>query len=690
MSINKKILLLIQARYNSSRFPGKVIRKIGNKTILEIVVSRLKKSKKINKIVVVCSNSTNDEKIVEICKRKKISFFQGDEKNVLKRYYFAAKKYKYKNIVRITADCPLIDYKILDNLIALYLEKKVDYASNTDPPTFPDGLDVEIFSFKVLKEAYQNAYLDRDKEHVTTYIKNSNIIKKYNLVYKKGNFSNIGLTVDTLNDLKKIEEIYLLNKKKLPNTLEEILKIFKIHRKKFVKLKNHKRNKGYDMIEGQKLWTRAKSIIAGGNSLFSKNPNLFLPGKWPVYFNKTKGINIWDLENIKYFDFSFMGVGTNILGYSRKEVDQAVTKIIKLGNISTFNSKEEVDLAEKLLSLNNWADKVRYCRSGGEASAVAVRLARAATGKDKILFCGYHGWHDWYLSSNISNPSNLDQHLMQNIKTNGIPKVLKNSSIPFEYNNIKQLKKLISNNEDISAVIMEVQRDKKPNLNFLKEVRSLTKEKNIILIFDECTSGFRETFGGIHKKYNINPDVVIYGKALGNGYAINAIIGIEEVMSSIKNTFVSSTFWSERIGFAAGLATLNVMEKLESWKIISQTGKIVKQKWENLSLRNKVKIKISGLDAIPRFDFEDKKNYLIYKTFLTQEFLKKKYLASNVIYLSVLHDSKILNNYFDILDEVFYKIGKSRDEIKKMLDSEVCIGGIRSAFNEKKFNQKKL
>jgi glutamate-1-semialdehyde 2,1-aminomutase len=682
MLINKKILLLIQARYNSSRFPGKVLRKIGNKTILEIIVSRLKKSKKINKIVVACSNTLNDKKIVEICKEKKILFFQGDEKNVLKRFYFAAKKYKYKNIVRITADCPLIDHKILDNLITNFFEKKVDYASNIDPPTFPDGLDVEIFSFNALKDAYQNAYLDRDKEHVTTYIKNSNNIKKFNLICKKGNLSNIGLTVDTLNDFENLQKIFILNKKKLPDTFEEILEIFKIYKNKLVQFKNHKRNKGYDMIEGQKLWTRAKSIIAGGNSLFSKNPNIFLPGKWPVYFNKTKGINIWDLENIKYFDFSFMGVGTNILGYSRKEVDQAVTKIVKLGNISTFNSKEEVELAEKLLSFNNWADKVRYCRSGGEASAVAVRLARAATGKGKILFCGYHGWHDWYLSSNISNPANLDQHLMQNIKTNGIPKVLKNTSIPFEYNNIKQFKELINNHKDIGAVIMEVERDKKPNLNFLKEIRNLTKKNNIILIFDECTSGFRETLGGIHKKYNINPDIVIYGKALGNGYAINAIIGIEEVMSSIKNTFISSTFWSERIGFAAGLATLNVMEKLESWKIISQTGKIIKQKWKNLSLRNKVKIKISGLDAIPRFDFEDKKNFLIYKTFLTQEFLKKKYLASNVIYLSTLHNSKTLNNYFNILDEVFYKIGKSEDEIKKMLDTEVCLGGIRSILND--------
>jgi glutamate-1-semialdehyde 2,1-aminomutase len=681
---NKKILLLIQARFDSSRFPGKVLRKIGHKTIIEIVASRLKKSKKINKIVVACSNSINDKKIVEVCKRKKINFFQGDQKNVLKRFYFAARKYKYKNIVRITADCPLIDYKILDKLIAIYFEKKVDYASNINPSTFPDGLDVEIFSFKALKEAYQNAYLDRDKEHVTTYIKNSSSIKKFNLTCKKGNFSNIGLTVDTISDLQKIKEIYTLNKKKLPNTFDEILKIFKIHKKKLVKFTNHKRNEGFDMIEGQKLWTRAKNIIAGGNSLFSKNPDLFLPGKWPVYFNKTKGINVWDLENTKYSDFSFMGVGTNILGYSNKEVDQSIKKILKLGNISTLNSKEEVELAEKLLSLNNWADKVRFCRSGGEASAVAVRLARAATGKDKILFCGYHGWHDWYLSSNIINPSNLDQHLMQNIKTNGIPKVLKNTSIPFEYNNIKQFKKLISKYKDISAVIMEVQRDKKPNLNFLNEIRNLTKKNNIILIFDECTSGFRETFGGIHKKYNINPDIVIYGKALGNGYAINAIIGIEAVMSSIKNTFISSTFWTERIGFAAGLATLQTMEKLQSWKVISQIGKIIKQKWEKISSQNKVKIKISGLDAIPRFDFEDKKNHLIYKTFLTQEFLKKKYLASNIIYLSVLHDIKILDNYFNILDQNFYKIGKLKDGIKKMLESDVCIRGVRSISNQNK------
>ena len=673
-----QVLVLIQARYNSTRFPGKVLKKIGDESLLEIIYSRIKNSKKVNKIVVACSKSKNDIEIVKLCEKKNISFFQGDENNVLKRYYDAAKKYKFKNIVRITSDCPLIDYTMLDNLIDNFFLRKVDYASNINPPSYPDGFDLEIFSFSALENAYQKVVSNSDKEHVTTYIRKNKKFKKFNLQCSSGNFSNIGLTVDTQKDIQVLKKIYFLNKKKLPKTFKQTLKIINLNNNFFSDIKNHKRNEGYKMIKGQKLWIRAQDVIAGGNSLFSKKPELFLPGRWPAYFKKTKGIEIWDLDNKKYLDFSFMGVGTNILGYNRSEVDVAVKKVIQNGNMSTFNSVEEVFLAEKLLNINPWASKVKFCRTGGEASSVAVRLARAANGKEKVLFSGYHGWHDWYLSSNISSAYNLDKHLMPNIESYGIPKNLRNSSIPFDFNDTEQFKNILNKNKNISAVIMEVQRDRKPKINFLKTVRKLTKDNNIILIFDECTSGFRETFGGIHKKYKINPDIIIYGKALGNGYAVNAVIGADYVMNAVKKTFISSTFWSERIGFAASLATLDTMEKVKSWKIISSLGKEIKRKWKILSKNNNVKIKISGLDAIPRFDFQDKNYHLIYKTFLTQEFLKNKFLATNVIYLSILHkDKKILQNYFDILNEVFYKIGKLKSDIYKKLESPVCIGGLR-------------
>ena len=168
-----------------------------------------------------------------------------------------------------------------------------------------------------------------------------------------------------------------------------------------------------NILKGQKLWKRANKVIPNGTMLFSKNPNLFLPKKWPSYFSKSKGCKIWDLDNIPYDDISLMGVGTNILGYNNNKVEKKVVNVIKDGNISTLNSVEEIHLAEKLISMHSWADSKVYAL--GEANAVAIRIARAASGKDKVAVCGYHGWHDWYLSANIKNKNNLSDHLMKNV-----------------------------------------------------------------------------------------------------------------------------------------------------------------------------------------------------------------------------------------------------------------------------------
>jgi glutamate-1-semialdehyde 2,1-aminomutase len=470
-------------------------------------------------------------------------------------------------------------------------------------------------------------------------------------------------------------------KNNLNFSLKNILNLNKNKRNFFLINSHLVRNEGYNLNAGQKMWKRAKNIIPGGTMLFSKNPDLFLPKFWPAYFEKTKGCNVWDLEGRKYLDLSLMGIGTNILGYSRKEVDDAVRKVIDKGNMSTLNSKEEILLAEKLIEMHPWAGKVRFARTGGDAAAIAVRIARAATGKDKIAVCGYHGWHDWYLSANLSDSKNLNSHLMRNLPIQGVQKNLKNSVFVFEYNKFEQLKKIVSQN-NIGTVIMEVSRNEPPKKNFLANVRQLTKNKNIVLIFDECTSGFRETFGGLHLKYKINPDIVTFGKALGNGYAVNAVIGTDSIMNYANATFISSTFWTERIGSVAGLKTLEIMEKIKSWDTISSLGKKIKVNWAFLAKKHNIKLKIQGLNALPRFDFEDKNN-LYYKTFISQEFLQKKILASNTIYLCIEHNMKIFNNYFDILDSIFFKISRSiknKTNPQKLLNGPVCIGGIRSKY----------
>jgi glutamate-1-semialdehyde aminotransferase/spore coat polysaccharide biosynthesis protein SpsF (cytidylyltransferase family) len=679
MELKKKVLAIIQARYNSTRFPGKVVKKINNKTILEILIRRLSRSKHISKIIVACSNNRKDKAIVAICRKLDVNYFIGSENDVLSRFYHAAKKYRGINIVRITADCPLIDPKIVDDVISGFFLNNADYSSNINPPTFPDGLDVEVFKFRVLKEAYINAQKSTEREHVTPFIIDNKKFKKFNLK-NSIDYSKLRLTLDEKEDLILIEKIIKYFKNNLNFSLKNILDLYKNKKKLFLTNAHFVRNEGFNLNAGQKMWKRAKNVIPGGTMLFSKNPDLFLPKFWPAYFEKTKGCDVWDLEGRKYFDLSMMGVGTNILGYSRKEVDDAVRKAINKGNMSTLNSKEEILLAEKLVEMHPWAGKVRFARTGGEAAAIAVRIARAATGKDQVAICGYHGWHDWYLSANLSDSQNLNSHLMRNLPIQGVQNNLKNSAFVFEYNNFDQLKKIVSQN-NIGTVIMEVSRNEPPKKNFLENIRKLTKSKNIVLIFDECTSGFRETFGGLHLKYKVNPDIATFGKALGNGYAINAVVGTDSIMNYAHSTFISSTFWTERIGSVAGLKTLEIMEKIKSWDVISSLGKKVKANWESLAKKNNIKLKIQGLSALPRFDFEN--NNLYYKTFVSQEFLKKNFLASNAIYLCTEHNMKIFNNYFDILGSVFFKISRTiKDNIqpKELLNGSVCISGIRSNY----------
>ena len=678
MELKKNFSIIIQARVNSTRLKGKILKKIGKLSYLEILIKRLKKTKNIDKIIVACSDKKKDLEIIKICKKNNINIYVGDEQNVLKRFFFAAKKYNLENIVRITADCPLIDSDILDKMISLFIRENFDYISNINPPTFPDGLDIEIFNFKSLLFAFRNAKSKYDKEHVTPYIKRSKTLKKFNFTYKK-DYSFLRLTLDEEKDHELFKKIFDEFNPNIFFTFKSIINLYKKKGQIFKINESIKRNQGSKMNTGQKYWRRANKIIPGGTMLFSKNPNLHLPKKWPVYFSKTRGCKIWDLDGKVFNDLFLMGVGTNTLGYSNQALDTRVHKIINNGNMSSLNSIEEILLAEKLIDLHPWAEMARFTRSGGEANAVAIRIARASSGKDNIAVCGYHGWHDWYLSTNLNKKDNLDNFLLKDLSIKGVPKKLSNTVFPFEYNNFEQLKKII-NTKNIGVIKMEVERNEKPKNNFLKKVRDIANKKNIVLIFDECTSGFRKNFGGIHMNYRVYPDIAILGKALGNGYAVNAIIGKKNIMSECKSTFISSTFWTERIGSVAGLETLKIMEKVKSWETISKIGKIIKSQWLKIANNNSLNIKIQGLDALPNFYFKNKNNNA-YKTFISQEMIKRNILASNVIYTSISHNKKILDKYFNILNDIFKKIKKCENDsenIYNLLEVEESITGLRN------------
>ena len=408
-------------------------------------------------------------------------------------------------------------------------------------------------------------------------------------------------------------------------------------------------------LSGQELYKRAKKVIPGGNMLLSKRPEMFILDGWPCYFSKTLGCDVWDLENNKFIDMCTMSVGTNILGYANPEVDKVVRKVVTNGNMCTLNCPEEVYLAEKLIELHPWAQMVRFARTGGEANAIAIRIARASKGKEKVAICGYHGWHDWYLATNLKNKNGLDDHLLPGLNPLGVPSSLANTVIPFKYNDLKELRKIVQEN-DLAAIKMEVERSIPPQEDFLQEIREICNAKNIVLIFDECTSGFRSCLGGHHLTYGVDPDIAIFGKAMGNGYAITSVIGKEKFMQYAQDTFISSTFWTERIGPSAALKTLELMERYKSWEKISKNGLYLRDKVQELANYYEIEISNNGLPSLNTYIF--KNNHQKYKTLITQEMLKYGYLANTTTYLSICHTTKIIDNYILCLKKVFELIQK--------------------------------
>ncbi|CAL61302.1 putative bifunctionnal protein : Glutamate-1-semialdehyde 2,1-aminomutase, Acylneuraminate cytidylyltransferase [Herminiimonas arsenicoxydans] len=671
-----KVVALVQARMGSTRLPDKVMKPIGGVPMIELLLSRLSRATEVDQIVVATSVDVRNLPLVEYVHKLGYACEQGSENDVLDRYVQAARVHQADVVVRITGDCPLVDPQLVDEVIRGFKSSNTDYFSNISPPTYPDGLDIEVFFLSALEQASQETDKAYDHEHVTPYLRESGRFKTASMQYPE-DLSALRWTVDEPADLAVIKNIFQAFSPRTDFSWREVLELQRQQPAIFHLNQNIIRNEGASMGTGQKLWKRAKQIIPGGSMLLSKRAEMFLPDLWPAYFSKAKGCKVWDLDGNEYIDMSIMGIGTNTLGYGHPEVDDAVRRTIDAGNMSTLNCPEEVYLAEKLIELHPWADMARFARSGGEANAIAIRIARAASGKDKVAICGYHGWHDWYLSANLGDDKVLAGHLLPGLQPNGVPEGLRGTVFPFNYNNYAELEALV-NEHDIGVIKMEVVRNFGPEDNFLHKVRQLATERGIVLIFDECTSGFRQTYGGIHKMYGVEPDMAMFAKALGNGYAITATIGRREIMEAAQTTFISSTFWTERIGPTAALATLDVMARIKSWETITNTGLDITARWKALAAKYDLSITTNGLPALTGFGFNSP-NALAYKTLVTQEMLAKGYLAGTSVYVCTEHTPKVVNDFFEALEPVFALVKECEEgrDVMTLLKGPVCHSGFK-------------
>jgi glutamate-1-semialdehyde 2,1-aminomutase len=660
----------------STRLPNKVMMPICGVPMIELLLARLARAMELDQIIVATSTDPRNQVLIEHVQRLGYACEQGSENDVLDRYIKAGVAHGADVVVRVTGDCPLVDPALVDECVRQFHLANIDYFSNIDPPSYPDGLDIEVVTMDALVRAAQESDRGYDHEHVTPYVRESGRFST-TVMRNADDLSGLRWTVDEQSDLEVVRNVFSHFAPDIRFGWGQVLELQRRQPQLFSSNQQLLRNEGATMGTGQKLWKRAKQIIPGGNMLLSKRAEMFLPDQWPTYFSKSKGCKVWDLDGNEYIDMSIMGIGTNILGYGHQEVDDAVRQTITAGNMSTLNCQEEVALAERLIEIHPWADMARFARSGGEANAVAIRIARAASGRDKVAVCGYHGWHDWYLSANLGDDESLAGHLLPGLEPNGVPKNLRGTVFPFSYNNYDELEALV-NMHDIGVIKMEVVRNMGPENDFLHRVRKLATERRIVLVFDECTSGFRETFGGLHKKYGVEPDMAMFGKAMGNGYAITAIIGRREVMEAAQTTFISSTFWTERIGPTAALKTLEVMERLKSWELITATGLDVRKGWQALADKHGLEINHWGLPALTGFTIRSEQ-VLAYKTLITQEMLKKGYLAANSIYVCIEHTPEVVSGYFDALDPIFAMIKECEEgrDVMSLLHGPICHAGFK-------------
>jgi glutamate-1-semialdehyde 2,1-aminomutase len=428
---------------------------------------------------------------------------------------------------------------------------------------------------------------------------------------------------------------------------------------------------------GLEMWDKSKKIIPGGNGLLSKRPERYAPDIWPTYYTKAKGVDIWDLDGNKYIDMAQMGIGVAILGYCNDDVDKAVKESIDRSVNTTLNAPEEYFLAKRLLELNEFAGGVKFARSGAEAMSIAIRIARAYSKRDLVIFSGYHGWSDWYLSTNLQNPNNLNNHLLSGLSALGVPKKLAGTTIPLKYNDPDELTRIVTTNNDVGVIVLEGARYDYPTSEFIDTINNLAKKHEIVIICDEITSGWRVTDGGVYKTNNLKPDIVVYGKGMGNGYAISSVVGKSEVMDVAQETFISSTFWTERIGFVSALKTIEIITKNKVWEHLIEMGSMIGKGWIKLARKHDLRISITEFKPCitMKLDYGNMNNEIT--TFFTQEMLARGYLAGPSVYPSFSHDSKTIEKYLNNVDEVFNILSKTLREntLKNFLKTKVRKNG---------------
>lgn len=671
------IIAIIQARMGSARLPGKSLMKIEGKPLIWHVINRVKQSKYVEQVGLATSERPQNKPLMKEAVKAGAKAFAGDEDDVLDRFYKAAKKFGAKDsdiLIRINGDCPLIDPEIIDNNIKTFIDRKADYVNSG--LSFPDGVgDSEVFSFKSLEKAWKNT-TGSDREHVTPYFwKNPNIFK-IEIIENKEDFSKYVFSVDHKAQFEAVKKIYKgLYKKKNNNGIfhmKEIIEFVNKNPEVYDMTKKIDRSCPIQHVRDQNklkyakslaLLKRAKEVTPCAAQTYSKCYRYYCENAAPAFMERGKGSHVWDVDGNEFIDF-VGALGAITVGYNNAEINNAILSQLKKGIAFSQPTSLEVELAEKLIKIIPSAEMVRFVKNGSDATAAAVRLARAYTGRDIIAVCGYHGYQDWYIGSTEND--------------RGIPDVVKSLIKKFDYNDFESLNKIFEENKGkVAGVILEPIQDNGPENRFLEKIKELTHKNGAILIFDEVVTGFRVHLSGAQGLYNVIPDLTALGKGMGNGLPISAVAGKKELLKLIEEgAFISTTHGGEALSLAGSLATIKILERKESFKHLWKIGKKLRQNLDKIimekGLTDIVEIKGLDIEILPVFKKTGSLSSYDLLSVYQQTMIEQGILVLTFHNLCLAHTEKDIDKYLEASKKALelVKMAVKKDSVKDLLAGE--------------------
>lgn len=670
-----KIGIVLQARMGSSRFPGKMLADLSGRPVLEWVFRRLIPLRDLIKILVT-SDQPEDFPLAELAHIYGWKVLRGSEKDVLRRYAAAVKIFNLSTVVRITGDCPLIDPQLITFTLKIFKREQPDYLQLS---WVIDGFDVGVISRKALLEADQKAFLPSEREHVTPYIRRFKRFRKLYPPYGEKDLSRYHLSLDYPEDLDLLREVVKIFEGREDFTYEEVATLLEMREDLKQAALRHEPNEGMKKSLGGdrrfivtlkaptrplaktvRLFEETQKRIPLVSQTYSKSYYMFSMGAAPLFVRRAWGCILEDVDGNLYTDYT-MALGACILGYAFEPVNEAVSKQLEEGIVFTLPHTLEGEVAERLCELIPCAEMVRFGKNGSDVTAAAVRLARAYTGRDLVVCCGYHGWQDWYIGTTS--------------KDAGVPEAVKELTLTFPYNDLKVLKQIFAENPGrIACVIMEPVILEEPVPEFLEGVRKICDREGAILVFDEVLTGFRFGLSGAQGRYGVVPDLACFGKALGNGFPISALVGRREIMQLLEHeVFFSFTFGGEAASLAAAKATIDYLQTNEISELLWRRGKqfmkalksLIKE-WELDDL-----LEVKGFPVRFVLNFRGKES-LLAKTLVQQECIKRGELFTGAFNLALSHTEEIMEKTLEVLEEVLRLLRYAREYnlIAELLEGE--------------------